>query len=197
MSDEFQMLNGIPQGSSLSVLLWLIYINDLDDHIEDSTSNLFVDDTLIWASTPSVALTRRSLQLQASRIIHWAKVNKVLINWKKTQFTHAAFHPSDPPLRIGTVVLPPQRSLTYLGVTFNANADFNTLVFELNSVAGDVRRRASVIQRLNKYRFPSKLMQNFVSAFCYSKMRYLTPILGAEIHHPNTLAPLERAARRA
>src|SRR5437762_260498 len=35
-----------PRGSSLSVLLWLININDLKDHLDSSTSNFYVDDTL-------------------------------------------------------------------------------------------------------------------------------------------------------
>jgi len=38
-------------------------------------------------------------------------------------------------------------------------------------------------------------MTNFITAFAYSKMRYLTPLLAAEIHHPETLHPLEIASR--
>ena len=38
-------------------------------------------------------------------------------------------------------------------------------------------------------------MTNFVSAFCFAKMKYLTPLLAAETHHPQTLAPLELATK--
>ena len=138
---------------------------------------------------------RSALTRQALQVLLWAKVNKVKINWSKTQFTHSSFHPSDPPMKIENIRLHAQRSLKYLGVSFIANPNFSTLIFELTTAAGDVRRRSSIIQRLHRYNFPRRLMTNFVSAFCYSKMRYLTPLLAAEIHYPQTLHPLELATR--
>jgi hypothetical protein len=36
-------------------------------------------------------------------------------------------------------------------------------------------------------------MSNFVNAFCFGKLRYFTPLLGAEIHHPPTIDPLVKA----
>jgi hypothetical protein len=139
--------------------------------------------------------SHRELQLQASRVQQWATLNKVKINWNKTQYTHAAFHPSDPPLRIEDVVLHPQRSLTYLGVTFNSNILFNTLTFDFSSAVGDVRRRSSTISRLRQFAFTQRMMTNFITSFCYAKLRYITPLLAAEVHHPPTLQPLEIASR--
>ena len=38
-------------------------------------------------------------------------------------------------------------------------------------------------------------MRSFITGFCHGKLRYFTPLLGAEIHHEPTLAPLEIAIR--
>ena len=41
--------NGIPQGSSLSVLVWLLFMYDIPLRFDSYNSNTYVDDTIGWA----------------------------------------------------------------------------------------------------------------------------------------------------
>jgi hypothetical protein len=193
VSRTFTMLNGIPQGSALSVILWLIYINDLGHELDPSRSNLFMDDTLLWAAASTTKRLYQLLQQQASIVMQWAVKNKVIINWDKTQLIHNDPDCQDFRLKVHNQILTPSKYLTYLGVRFISTNQSRALSLDLVAPAQDIRRRAAVIKRLHRYHFPQNIMRNFVSAFCLGKLRYFTPLLGAEIHHKQTLDPLVKA----
>ena len=71
ISTMYPLKNGIPQGSSLSVLLWLIFINDLGEELDPNSTNLFVDDTLIWSTANSRALLYGDLSAKALIVNAW------------------------------------------------------------------------------------------------------------------------------
>ena len=193
ISSLFSMTNGIPQGSALSVLLWLIFINDLGDALDESTTNLFVDDTLIWSTKLSRAALYHDLAAKSTIVYDWARRNKVKINWNKTQFTHSSYHHSDPPLKIATHTCYPQSTLKYLGVQFTHNVSAQTLFFDLSHLATELRRRSAMVHRLHSFPFSPTVIRQFMNAWVYSPLRYLTPLLGAETHHQATLQQLDKA----
>ena len=86
-SDTFMLNEGLPQGSSISPLLFLIFINDIGCDLHDLTvASLFADDTAIWR--PSGTKDKQAvkdMQVEIDKIIAWAKKWKMKINVDKTR----------------------------------------------------------------------------------------------------------------
>ena len=70
---------GIPQGSKLGPILWLLYVNDIIEDIE-SEILLFADDTCCFAIETAVILNR-----DLERLYVWAKKWKVIFNPGKSK----------------------------------------------------------------------------------------------------------------
>ena len=83
-SSEFKSIKcGVPQGSILGPLLFLIYINDLANVCESSLSVLFADDTNVFNHGHDLSLIQHCLNKELAGISKWLKVNKLSLNIKR------------------------------------------------------------------------------------------------------------------
>ena len=74
---------GVPQGSSLGPLLFLLYINDLPNCIS-STPRLFADDTCILVKENTSNELKYSLSYELAKINDWIVANKLALNAAKS-----------------------------------------------------------------------------------------------------------------
>ena len=77
---------GIPQGSCLGLLLFIIYLNDFESCLQFSKANLYADDTETTISSSDIGDLIRSFQTQLDNISDWMRVNKLSVNPEKTEF---------------------------------------------------------------------------------------------------------------
>ena len=72
---------GVPQGSNLGPLLFLLYVNDLPNCIDQAETSMFADDTNISTSAGSVEKLETQLNIELDKIYRWLVANR-LCNFK-------------------------------------------------------------------------------------------------------------------
>ena len=77
---------GVPQGSILGPILFLLYINDLANICRNTLPFLFADDTILFISGTGLTQIEEMLNLELREISLWLKVNKLSFNVKKTHY---------------------------------------------------------------------------------------------------------------
>ena len=76
---------GVPQGSVLGPLFFLVYINDLVEVLQNSKATLFADDTAIYCSAISAAQLQLHLNEDLKFVSKWMETNKLTLNVSKTK----------------------------------------------------------------------------------------------------------------
>ena len=80
------MKTGIPQGSGLGPLLFLIYINDLPQCLQKAEPHLFADDTQIATASHDINEIVESLSNDLSNVANWLSASKLTLNKSKTEY---------------------------------------------------------------------------------------------------------------
>ena len=140
-SDWRTILAGIPQGSILGPLLFLIFINDITEVVRFTQIRLFGDDNRQQAQE----LIDADLQALYTWSNKWLvkfsvpKTKSLLISNKHDK------HPN-PPLTMNNAVLAEINTHKHLGITLSHNLSWNTHIEE---IAGKAMRRLDIIKFLN------------------------------------------------
>jgi exonuclease III len=85
-SNILNIETGIPQGSIIGPLLFLVYVNDMVKSIKKGNIKMFADDTNIFYSGNSVMDMKSVIEKDLETLYEWLKVNKLSVNVKKSNF---------------------------------------------------------------------------------------------------------------
>ena len=119
VSNWKSVLSGVPQGSALGPILFLIYINDLDDSI---TSNVlkFADDTKLFRKVNTDG-DKQHLQNDLDRLVKWSEKWQMLFNFGKCKCLHTGHRNLNVNYKMGDTVLGTTVKEKDLGVTISAD----------------------------------------------------------------------------
>ena len=86
LSKFLDIKTGVPQGSVLGPYMFLLFINDVTSYLtEGSVTNLFADDSSIYAVGNNIEEVRSKLQVCLDNLSYWYHRNKLKINGNKSQ----------------------------------------------------------------------------------------------------------------
>ena len=86
VNTDREITRGVPQGSILGPILFLIYINDISNSTELNLLS-FADDTTIYCSETTLDENCEKATSELSKILDWLHANRLSLNINKTNFT--------------------------------------------------------------------------------------------------------------
>ena len=143
-SEPANVQAGVPQGSRLGPLLFIIYMNDIIENLE-SDILIFADDTSLMATGVDPAETAQQLNRDLEKISFWASKWKVVFNAKKTKdiiFSKKCLNNS-PPLVFGDTYIERVNTHKHLGLILTSSLDFSS---QVNEVCLKANRKLSVLR---------------------------------------------------
>jgi len=174
---DFKCVNmGIPQGSILGPLLFIIYVNSLPDCINCKCIMYADDTTLLFKSSDSISL-QSEMNDNLSKIARWFEVNKLTLNLEKTKYmifgtNHALNNFENISLNYGNDIIERVYKFKYLGVIFDPTLAWSEHVDYISSV---VSKRIGVIRRV-KFYLPPKTLNLLANALVFPHFDYCSPI---------------------
>ena len=127
LSDPCRVLSGVPQGTVLGPLLFLIYINDIAEYLTPGTFiRLFCDDSLLYRIINSIS-DAEILQRDLDQLQIWERENKMEFHPGKCQVLKITnkLEPINKEYRIHGVTLKLECFAKYLGITIDSKLSWN------------------------------------------------------------------------
>ena len=178
ISNKEHTLCGVPQGSVLGPVLFLIYINDMHYSSNQLQFFLFADDTNLLYADKNLKPLEKVVNKELKHVSDWLTANKLTLNIKKSNFV--VFHPYQkkldytPNLKIfdhksGTQIsLESKTFVKYLGILLDNNLSWKA---HIDYISLKISKTIGILSRL-KYYLPLTILLNVYRTLIYPYLTY-------------------------
>ena len=151
-SEELFVTHGVPQGSGLGPLLFLIYINDLPNVSKCLTFFLFADDTNIYYESSDLLSIQKVVNRELRKVRKWLEANRLALNIEKTNFV--LFHSNKRKvtlpifLKIGRRKIKEENYVRFLGVLLDSTLSWK---YHMSELSKKLARTVGLFYKIRHY----------------------------------------------
>ncbi len=193
-----EISTGVPQGSILGPLLFIIYINDMSKVSNIFAFIIYADDTTLSSILRAFKPNKRleniedKINTEQYKISEWLVVNKLSLNITKTKYTifHTKQRKIIPPIiKIENTVIEKVQDFNFLGLIINENLSWKS---HCDKISNSISKSIGILNRLKRL-LPQELKIMLYNSMIVSHINYCILAWGYE---HNRISKLQKRAVR-
>ena len=170
-SDTKMITCGVPQGSVLGPLLFLIYMNDLPSCITHAKVILFADDTTLYTSSENINTLYHNINIDLLNLVEWFRSNKLALNSSKTHymiFTRQKVDFNQQLVKIESSIIERKNTCKFLGLLIDDKLNWSEHITYIRS---KISRSLYAMNRL-KHVVSSRYLKTLYDSLVHSYITY-------------------------
>jgi len=196
ISSSRPILCGVPQGTIMGPLLFLIYINDVTSLSKLYEAILFADDTTLSFQNQHLLNLTNMVNAELIEFAEWSFSNRLSMNVEKNNYMMFTTRPVPDvpsPIILNGCHLIPADDVIFLGVTIDSNLSFK---IHISNVCSKVAKSIGVMHKMKEY-LPRHCLEMLYYSLIYPYILYCVTVWGGTFQiHLNPLILLQERAIR-